>query len=253
MKRVTDKKGYITLEASIFLPVFVLAIVSMVYYINIFTVLENVYYDTFEETSRLASKSSVVKYAPGFTTGLKRRICEENRVMAYLDINRFRYLYWDGDLDNMIAVDINYAVKLNLPAGFGHSYPANVTVKCRGFTGLRKTGDPMSFDEMESDGIWDPVWVFPMSGEKYHKPNCTYVKANAKEMVLTRELMKMYKACSLCDADKLPAGALVYCFVENGSVYHRDTCRQVERYAMEMNKEDAVNKGYEPCSKCRGG
>ena len=253
MKRVINRKGYVTLEAAIFLPVFVLAVVSLVYYINIFSVQENVYYDTFEESARLASKASVVKYAPGFTTELKSRVCDENQVITDLDVSRFRYLYWDGDLDNMIAVDIDCAVELELPIGFGHTYPIKTSVKCRGFTGLRKTGTPMSFDEMESEGSWDPVWVFPMSGEKYHGANCTYVKANAKEMVLTRELMKKYEPCSLCEAENLPTGALVYCFYENGVVYHRDTCRQVDRYAMEMNKQDAVNKGYTPCSKCGGG
>lgn len=253
MKRVTERKGYVTLEAAIFLPVFILALVSLVYYINIFAVKENVYYDTFEETSRLASKASVVKYAPGFTTELGNRIHEENPVITDLDISRFRYLYWDGDLDNMIVVDGDYTVELELPIGFGHSYPVNMDVKCRGFTGLRKKGDPMSFDEMETEGIWDPVWVFPMSGEKYHSSTCTYVKANAREMVLNSELKRKYDPCSLCDAHTLQVGALAYCFVENGSVFHQSTCRQVERYAMEMNKEDAVNKGYTPCSKCGGG
>ena len=253
MRHVTDKKGYVTLEAAIFLPVFILAIVSLVYYINIFSVQENVYYGTFEETARLASKSSVVKYAPGFTAELKGRIKDENPVITDLDINRFRYLYWDGDMDNMIAVDGSYAVELKLPIGFGHTYPFDVKVKSRGFTGLRKNGDPMSFDEMETEGIWQPVWVFPMSGEKYHTSTCTYVRANAKEMVLSGDLRRKYEPCSLCDADDLSLGSLVYCFTENGSVFHRDTCRQIERYAMEINKEDAVNKGYTTCSKCGGG
>lgn len=253
MKRVINKKGSVTVETAIFLPIFILALVSLVYYINVFSVQENVYYCTFEEMSRLASKSSVVKYSPGFTKQLKSRIKEENPVITDLEINRFRYLYWDGDMDNLISVDGSYSLELQLPTGFGHLYPFDVKVKGRGFTGLRKNGDLMSFEEMESEGLWEPVWVFPMSGEKYHTSTCTYVRANARELVLNSEIKRKYEPCSLCDADTLTQGTLVYCFLENGSVYHRNTCRQIERYAMEMNKTDAVDKGYTPCSKCGGG
>ena len=130
MRPVTDKKGYITLEAAIFLPVFILAIVSLLYYINVFSITENIYYSTFDETSRLASKASVRKTVPGFTDKLKKRINNENPVISESDIQRFRYLYWDGDLNNMIAVDGQYAVELNMPLGFDHLYPITV-ILCR--------------------------------------------------------------------------------------------------------------------------
>lgn len=252
MKPVT-KKGYAALEAAIILPMFILAIVSLVYYINILSIQENIYNSTLDEASRLASKASVVKVAPGFTSTVKNRVKSENPVVDDIHIKKFRYLYYDGDLNNMIAMDGKYSINLNLPAGFGHDYPINVRVKCRGFTGLQTRGSVMTFEEMESEGVWDPVWIFPMSGEKYHHSGCTYVKANAREMVLTANLKQKYNACSLCDSGTVPTGAFVYCFQDSGTVYHRDTCKQVDRYAIEVNKEEAVDKGYTPCSKCGGG
>ena len=253
MKRVTERRGYITLEAAVFLPVFILAIVSLLYYINVFIIMENIYHSTFDETSRLASKAAVVKTAPGFRSQLKSRISAENTALDGIDIEKFRYLYWDGDMNDMISVDGNYTVELNMPLGFGHTYPLSVNVKCRGFTGLKESGNPMSFEEMETEGVWDPVWIFPASGECFHESECTYVRANACEMVLTNDLKRKYGACSLCGAESISIGSLVYCFTENGTVYHRDTCRQVVRYAVEVNKEDAKRKGYTSCSKCGGG
>ena len=252
MKAVT-KKGYAVIEAAIILPVFILAIVSLIYYINILSIQENVYNSTLDEVSRLASKASVVKTAPGFTSTVKSRVRSENPAIDSVEIDKFRYLYYDGDLNNMISIDGKYSVNLSLPAEFGHEYPVSVRVKCRGFTGLRTQGNVMTFDEMESEGVWNPVWIFPMSGEKYHHAGCTYVKANAREMVLTADLKQKYAACSLCDSGTVPAGAFVYCFENSGTVYHRDTCKQVERYAIEVNKSEAVDKGYAPCSKCGGG
>ena len=252
MNHVT-KKGYVTLEAAIILPVFILAIVSLMYYINILSIQENIYNSTIDEVSRLASKASVVKIAPSFTSTVENRVKSENPAVDNVDTENFRYLYYDGDLNNMIALDSSYNVDLALPAGFGHEYPIDVHVKCRGFTGLRTKGEVMSFEEMEAEGVWNPVWIFPVSGEKYHYSGCTYVKANAREVVLTADLKRKYDACSLCDSDTVLIGSFVYCFHENGTVYHRDTCRQVKRYAIEINKEEAVNKGYRPCSKCGGG
>lgn len=253
MRHVTDRKGYVIVEAAIFLPVFVLAVVSIMYYINVFSIMEGVSYSAVEETARLASKASVVKTAPGFTSTLKSRVKTDNPGAENPAVERFRYLYWDGDMGNMISVDLDYDVNLQLPMGFDHRFRLTSRVKCRGFTGSKTTGDPMSFDEMESEGIWEPVWIFPMSGEKYHSSSCTYVKANAREMVLTAALKRRYGPCSLCGAAEAATGSYVYCFAENGTVYHRDSCRQVQRYALEINKKDAIDKGYTPCSKCGGG
>ena len=253
MKPVTEKKGYVTLEAAVFLPVFILAVVSFVSFINIFSILENIYYSTFEEVSRAASKASVVKAAPALGYTLKSRVESDNPAVCGSEIEKIRYLYFDGNLDNMIAVDGKYTIDIDLPLGFGHEFTLTSSVKCRGFTGLRADGDPMSYDEMESEGIWDPVWIFPMSGEKYHGGTCTYVKANAREMVLTGEMQRKYEPCSLCNAAGVQTGSYVYCFIENGTVYHTDNCRQVQRYTLEINREEAVNKGYRPCSKCGGG
>lgn len=253
MRPATDKRGYVITEAAIFLPVFILAIVSIMYYINIFSVIENAAYSTIEETARLASKAGVVKTAPGFPSVLKSRIKTENTAAGDVKISSFRYLYWDGNLDNMISVKAEYDMELKLPMGFDHKIELVTSVKCRGFTGLRIQGVPMTFDEMEAEGSWDPVWIFPMSGEKYHRENCTYVKANARQMVLTGELKKQYASCSLCKASGIPMGSYVYCFTENGSVYHSSDCRQINRYTIEINKSDAIDKGYASCSKCGGG
>ncbi|MBR5488061.1 MAG: hypothetical protein IKV72_00015, partial [Firmicutes bacterium] len=140
-----------------------------------------------------------------------------------------------------------------LQLGFNHKLGLDNNVKCRGFTGIEKAGSPMTFEEMESEGLWDPVWIFPMSGEKYHSSSCTYIRVNAKEMVLTAELKTRYDPCQLCVSDRIPIGSYVYCFTEGGTVYHEYSCRQVDRYAVEINKEEAVTKGYGPCSRCGGG
>lgn len=253
INRSISRRGYITLEAAIFLPVFIIAILALGYYIKVFCIMENVSYSIMEETASLAAKSYVTQSAPMFESQLENRIIKDSPDIEDLKIKKVRYLYYDGDLDNMISVSIGYCIDAGFPLGMDHSIEMTSRVKCRGFTGLKKTGNPMSFEEMESVGTWEPVWIFPMSGEKYHEENCTYVKSNAREMVLTRDLKKRYSPCSLCDGESISIGAFVYCFIENGTVYHRASCRQINRYTVEVNKSEAINKGYVPCSKCGGG
>ena len=214
---------------------------------------ENTAYCVTEETALLASRAYITNQAPLFRSQLKQRISEDNPASENLQITGFRYLYEDGNLDNLISASVAYQIRLNMPAGFEHTVDLDFRLKCRGFTGIRKQGEPMTVEELESEGQWDPVWIFPESGQRFHSETCTYVRANAREMVLTRELMQQYAACSLCKPASLPIGSFVYCFVDSGSVYHTDSCRQVDKYTIEINREDALQKGYTPCSKCGGG
>lgn len=253
MKRSINKKGSVTLEAALLLPILVLGVLSLGYYINVYSVMENVAYSAIEETALLASKAYIVDQAPFFTTSMKQRILSENPGVKNLEIENFRYLYDDGVQDDVISMTVKYQIVLDFPMGFDHTIDIELPIKCRAFTGKNKRGDVMSFEEMESEGQWEPVWIFPESGEKYHSENCTYVKANAKEMVLTSSLMKQYTACSLCKPQSMAIGSYVYCFEKFGSVYHRASCKSVDKYVIEINKEDALRKGYEPCSKCGGG
>ena len=263
MKHATDgfmlrhnirrRGGYITLEAALVLPLFIIAVLAIGYYIKVFGVMENVSYSMMDETARIASKAYITESVPLFESKLKKRITEDVPEAEDVDISAFRYLYTDGDKNDLIYVRTGFEMDSELPLGFGHTYKSDVSVKCRGFTGTENKGTPMSFDEMEEEGTWESVWIFPDRGEKYHSSTCSYVKANVSEMVLTGEIKDKYVPCSQCDAEKAKTGEFVYCFRESGTAYHRENCRHVTRYTIEINKEDAVDKGYSPCSKCGGG
>lgn len=253
MKRNISKKGSVTLEAALILPVLVLGILALGYYINVYAVMENVAYSVIEETALMASKAYIAKDASFFKAVTSQRIQSENPGIRNLKICDVQYLYGDGEQEDLISMTVKYQILIDFPMGFDHVVDVELPIKCRGFTGTQKQGDPMSFEEMESEGEWESVWIFPDSGTKYHTSDCRYVKANAREMVLTNTLMKQYAACSLCEPSSLAIGSYVYCFTDSGKVYHRASCKLVDRYVVEINKEDAQKQGYESCSKCGGG
>ena len=105
--------------------------------------------------------------------------------------------------------------------------------------------------EKDDDGV--TVWIFPRSGERYHDRMCWYIENNPHEVLLDKNIRVRYDPCKLCKPAGCKDGTLVYCFVSSGKVYHIGECTIIDRYVIEVSKEDAEKQGYTPCSKCGGG
>jgi hypothetical protein len=111
----------------------------------------------------------------------------------------------------------------------------------------------MTFEEMEEDDDSHLVWIFPRAGEKYHGEDCSYIKNEPREELLSGTVRRSYSPCALCKPGELGDGSLVYVFPKAGGAYHRGECYVVERYVISMSEDDAKGKGYSACSKCGGG
>lgn len=247
------KKGYFTLEAAIFLPIFIIGVLTLGYCIKVYSTADHMAFAFLDETGHLAAQAYGVKAAPFFCGKLEQRLEQENRSVDQVKAVDFRYLYQEGDREGVISVGCQYQVRLSLPFDMRHEFELRSRVRCRGFVGKRNQREPMGFDEMEKSGDGKLVWVFPSWGKRFHSETCRYVKAHAKQMMLTGQIKSRYKACELCQPEKLPIGVYVYCFPDAGRAYHRESCQMIEKYTMEMEKEDAEAKGYQACSKCGGG
>ncbi len=247
------KKGYFTLEAAIFLPIFIIGVLTLGYCIKLYSTADHVAFALLDETEHLAAQAYGVKTAPFFRGKLEQRLEQENKNMDQIKATGLRYLYEDGNREGLIATGCQYRVRLSLPFDMGHEFEMESRVRCRGFIGKRSQGEPMGFDEMEKNGDGKLVWVFPSWGKRFHSETCRYVKAHARQLVLTRRLKSQYKGCELCQSEDLPMGVYVYCFPDAGRAYHKKTCSMIEKYTIEMEKEDAEAKGYQACSKCGGG
>ncbi len=253
MKQYISKKGYFTLEAALFLPVFIIGILTLAYCIKLFSTAENVTNSLLDETGHLAAQAYGKQTAPEFPAKLKLRVREENGRLRNFEITEFRYLHRSRGKDGLLTVACRYRIDLSLPLHLRDSFEMESRVQCRGFIGKRSAGISMPFSEMEKNGDSSLVWIFPDWGQKYHRETCTYVTNHARQMVLTKELVKRFRPCELCGSGSMRVGSYVYCFIRAGMVYHKDSCKTVEKYTIEIEKEDAAAKGYTPCSKCGGG
>ena len=97
------------------------------------------------------------------------------------------------------------------------------------------------------------VYVFPKRGERYHRAGCSVLRNGAVQTVLSAQLRKRLKACSLCDPGDLPNGAPVYMYTAASGSYHRKHCSIVEKCFVSMPRSEAIERGYTPCMICGGG
>lgn len=251
MKNTT--KGFYSLEAAIVLPFIILAVLSLGYYIKVEGTWENCIHGAVDESVNAAAYSYETGMAIISKNHIEKRLAGENPNLDKIRISNVRTGYSDFKVDKLTSYHIDAIVKLELPLGFDHEFNFSSGIKFRGFVGRKQNDNPLGSEGLEKDMPGDPVWVFPQTGEKYHDENCTYVKASVRQEILTHRIKAKYKECKLCESEKIPAGSIVFCFESEGTSYHRGSCGSVNRHTIIIDKNEAIKKGYEKCSKCGGG
>ena len=242
------KKGFLSLEASIFVPLFVIAVLTFGYLIKVAVVSESIMHVMADEARRLSMYSYNVKIAPGFEYKLRSRILEENKDIDDTYVETFMYLYEHAGKEDLIGVRVSSSIKIKLPIVFHDRVETSDTLLFRAFTGREYIPEYGNFENIEEE--LRIVWVFPTAGARYHEEWCGYINVAARQAPLTSELMKSYSPCTLCAAGNLPSGSLIYYFAGSGSVYHKGSCFIVDRYVISMDEKEAVKSGYTPCSRC---
>ena len=250
-KLLYNHNGSLTVEAAIFLPLFIIGMMTLGYLVKFNAVQENVFHSFADETGRIAAHASV-NYPAFYKNDVLDRIEDENgSQIKNTKIKNFRYRIPTVKSNEVIASSIDYEIDIGLPAGFISTIPASDTVICRAFVGQEQTVAPMPFSEMENNVESETVWIFPRSGTRYHGENCSYIANDPKEYLLSQNIKSRYSSCKTCQPSNLREGALVYCF-STGNVYHKGTCTTVTKYVTSIEKAEAESKGYLACSRCGG-
>jgi hypothetical protein len=252
--------GSLAVEAAIFLPLFIIGVLTLGWLIRFTAVSENVYHALADETRRYAADMAL-SYMPGKYKGaVKSRIMTENKgdvASAEISPARFHVPHVSAasgrGYTDLIGASVSYKANLGIPHIFSSGLTGSETILCRAFVGTRNPGGHMPFSEMEDDHDSHLVWVFPRAGERYHGENCSYIKNEPHEVILNGSVRGRYAPCKLCKPDSASGGTLVYVFRRAGGVYHLGGCYIVERYVISMSEDEAKEKGYGRCSKCGGG
>lgn len=249
------KKGNLSVEAAIILPLMIIGILTVGTLIKVHSINQDMMNIALDETRILAIEAytSVGKVkSAGFPNQLITRITDENKAVSQVRMTDLKYLKSYGSLDKLICFNINYDIDLPFPIDLYGSLPENEVVVARAFVGSDQYSGTISAKEMETEEESELVWIFPNQGKKYHQKNCPYIAVAATQEMLKPEIRKKYQPCRICKPSELSNGSMVYCFKNSGYVYHRGSCYIVDRYVVEIEKSEAIKRHYSACLKCGG-
>ena len=246
------KRGSYIVEAVIVVPIFIIAVVMLMSIVPIIATCENVNFAAADEMHLECIKTAFRKNPTALPAALKHRIYSENKKINAYRTGFYRYLYTAKGINDLVSLDFHVNFKEKNPLGLFSSVDYHGKITARAFTGNLQKEPPAEKREFEEEKESHIVYIFPEWGKRYHNKSCTYVKSNCQMVYLSQETKRKYAACKLCEAAAAQVGNPVFCFRVSGEVYHLSGCRMIDKYYIEIEKEDAEQKGYRPCSKCGG-
>lgn len=246
-------KGYYTLEAALFLPLILLTVLSLGYFTRVEGVWENCVHCAADESCR--AQAMAWDGISGRTAAVRiiRRVRAEQDAPDSFTLRQYRYDSSRGDLDHLTSYEIAARVQMTLPAGFSRDFSFSCPVLYRNFVGRTMSGNPLGTAGLENSVPQNPAHIFPAYGEKYHRGDCTYVKATVRAVNLNGSVTRTHPACRLCHSGDIPAGSVVFCFDSPDTAYHRGSCSSIQRHVTVIDRSEAEEKGYTPCDRCGGG
>lgn len=242
--------GSITLETALIAPFFFLALVCMLYLVEIMTVQTAV-----KEGLRSAGKEAaeqVYAIPAVFPSQIEEAVVES------IGSERLSRSILEGGadgiscgksylspFDGIIYLKAEYKVKIPIPLFAIPSLKYTEEIKVKGWTGYQKNG-------LDIGKIEQMVYV-TANGIVFHEdPHCTYlepsVKCVPKEAVedLRNEGGGKYYPCRYCQAN-IASG---YCYItDTGNRYHTSAeCSRLKRTVYAVPRSEVKGKGA--CSKC---
>ena len=246
-----NKKGSYILEATIALPVFIIAVIVMSSVILMYACIEDCTFIAASELRRGAAEAAIGDTSIAVPYRIKREVKEKHSQIASartIDAG-FRTERWG--VDELLIVGLRLRMKTNNPLGIKAAADYDLSLVTRAYVGRERDESNMSAEEFADEDA-KAVFIFPKRGEKYHSKACTFLRAASTSTALTGQLKRRYKACPICHSGKAPEGSLVYYFPDEGEDYHLPGCASLQRNYIEIDKATAVKRGYTPCSKCGG-
>lgn len=244
------KNGSVTVETSILLPFFMYIWISLLYFIEIFSlhsVVESSLYQYAKEVASCGSSMAV---------GIAGNIYGKNQVLKFGEgkieenscLNRGEkgLLVFVKEEEDWITVFGKYEVQLPYSFGWKITYPVTQKVKLRCFTG--QSGKKDETKEM--------VYITKY-GDVYHVDiHCTYLQLSIQKVTrakvdsIKNEGGDFYTPCEKCKPDENIENDNVY-ITREGSRYHSTTsCNGLKRMIRCVTKKEV--KGRKVCSRCGG-
>lgn len=244
------KAGYITLEAAIMLPVFIMALAMLCFIIRYAIICENAYAVVADETEKLIQELYLSGTGVPAPIGIKHRLEENLPQLSGVEVSPVYYDIFFKDADSARKITFSFGMKTPFEGTFAAVPVYSQSITFRPFIGCDNSA--AAFEKADEAEAYHEVWVFPRAGEKYHSPDCRFIVNYPRQCILSAGVRLAHKPCRLCGAASAGNGSVVYCFYSKDSKYHTAECSTVDKYVISMDEEDAKAAGYTACKVCGG-
>ena len=249
---IRNKKGSYVVEAAITLPLFLIAVILMSSVILIYACIEDCSFIAANEMRRGAAEAVYANTSVLIPYRIKKAAFDDHSRVLSANVTDYGYRTSRWGKDELIVMNL----RMKLGSGKRHKgiraeADYDLSLVTRAYVGRTRSKDPLSASEMSGNDC-HPVYIFPKRGVRYHSKGCGFLTAASTSGSLTPSLKRKYSACPLCKSKKASPGARIYYFPAAGEAYHMPGCPSLQRNYVEIDRKDAVSRGYTPCSKCGG-
>ncbi len=252
-EKLKNEEGHYILEASVIVPFVLALVIAIGSMCKVAELKEDIVYMGADEMRLALINSYIYGTDLGLTSRLEKRIKEERPDAKDLEVSGFKSGFSIGEYTDLIGVDAAFGLKIVTPIPLQKDAKTKVGFLGRKFIGDKSEKNSFGYENMEKEESENIVYLFPQDGKRYHSKECSYVKPKKTVKALTKGLKKDYLPCDTCKSKKCKIGDSVYIFEAYGKVYHKGDCKTIEKNIVEVDKDIATEKGYTPCSKCKGG
>lgn len=248
-RRNARSKGSITVEAAFAIPFFFLAVLCIVYMLEVMAIRTSI-----RSGIQCVAKSVAEK---AYTKSIVSVDTLENDIVQIIGKGRLDQSVVVGGsnglhceasklsaITGIFNIKVTYEVRLPVPQISDLTVPMEESMRVKGWNGYVKAGFANDTEEI--------VYVTE-NGMVYHKDyNCTYLDLSVRMVdseeldTIRNESMGIYHACEKC----VHGGAKSSVYVTDyGDRYHNSlTCSGLKRTIYAIPLEEAIGKGA--CSKC---
>ncbi len=234
-----------TVEASLVMPVFIMAMVAIAYMGNMILCQDKVQW----ALTRVANEASIENAIKG-TASNKSTVYYRAKMNAYLSAVPLRLSLAESDMSGKneeIKVTATYYMRVPFADFFNLRCRFRQTVHTRAFVGV---DDRSNQDKEECN-----VYIAP-TGSVYHKnKDCTYLKLTISEYLyedvaaLRNTSGGKYKPCDVCCSDHIVQKNEPVIITNYGDRYHITRgCSGIKRSISEISINNVGKRS--PCSKC---
>lgn len=248
-KRINNNGSYIV-EATITLPIFMIAMIVMCSIISIYSCIEDANYISANDLRRAAAEAVVKKVDIAAPLRIKNQLVDRHAPIEGLYVYEYGYRKIKFGNDEIITLKANLKLNTKNPLGLMADASYDLKTVTRAYVGKERKNLPMSEADFAQND--EAVYIFPKNGEKYHNMSCSFIHSKYKVVTLNPVLKHKYNPCPICKSRKALNGTAVYIFPGYGDNYHLKNCRALERNYIEITKKVAERRGFKPCNKCGG-